>query len=86
VTKEQVRVKRIDQPAHQPTPTHNSSIPAWTDLTYADAVADCPTHRAQHEQAEARHAEFSAANGASVARRDRIQLSLQLAKRTAVTA
>ena len=77
---------RKSQPAHQPTPTHNSSTPVWTDLPYADAVADCPTHRAQHEQAEARYAEFSAANGASTARRDRCQLGLQLAKRTAVTA
>ena len=74
------------QPAHQPTPPHNSSTPAWTDLTYADAVADCPTHRAQHEAAEARYVEFSAANGKSIARRNHIQLGLQLAKRTAVTA
>jgi hypothetical protein len=77
---------RSQQQPQQPTPTHNSSTPAWRTLTYAAAVADCPTHRAQHEQAVARHAEFSAANGASTARRDRIQLSLQLAKRTAVTA
>lgn len=77
---------RSQQQGHQPTPTHNSTPRTWTDLTYADAVADCPTHRAQHEQAVARHAEFSAANGASTARRDRIQLGLQLAKRTAVTA
>lgn len=50
--------------------------------TYADAVADCPTHRAQHEQAVARYAEFQTANGASIARRDRIQLGLRTARAT----
>jgi hypothetical protein len=58
----------------------------WTDLTYADAVADCPTHRAQYEQAEARHAEFSAANGKSIARRDRIQLGLRVARQAVASA
>lgn len=54
--------------------------------TYAAAVADCPTHRAQHEQAEKAYAEFQAANSASTARRDRIQLGLRTARATAVQA
>jgi hypothetical protein len=53
--------------------------------TYADAVAHCPAHRAQHEQAEARHAEFLAENGASIQRRDRLTLGLRTARTTAVT-
>lgn len=73
-------MKRIDQPTQQPTPR------TWTNLTYADAVADCPEHRAQHEAAEARYAEFQAANNASIARRDRIQLGLRTARATAVQA
>lgn len=71
-------MKRIDQPTHQPTP--------GDVYTYANAVADCPTHRAQHEQAEKAHAEFQAANSASIARRDRIQLGLRTARATAVQA
>lgn len=68
-------MERTDQPTPQPTPR------TWTDLTYANAVADCPTHRAQHEQAEKAHAEFQAANSASIARRDRRTLGLQTAGR-----
>src|ERR1041385_8975271 len=72
VTKEQVRVKRIDQPAHQPTPTQNSTPPAGPDLPYADAVPDSPKPRTQHVLTEARYAKFQTANGESPARRDRI--------------
>jgi hypothetical protein len=55
---------------------------AYPAVTFADAVADCPTHRAQHEEAEARYAEY----GASLQRRDRVQLGLRTARTTAVTA
>ncbi|MFE7837472.1 hypothetical protein ACFU53_15965 [Streptomyces sp. NPDC057474] len=54
--------------------------------TYADAVAHCPTHRAQHKQAEARYAEFLAEYGASIQRRDRLTLGLRAARTTAVNA
>lgn len=75
-------MKRTDQQPQQPTPTQNSGAPTWRPLTYADAVAHCPTHRAQHEEAQARYAEFLAANGASMRRRDRQQLGLHLTGRT----
>jgi hypothetical protein len=57
------------------TPTAPLPTPAgvYPVLTFADAVADCPTHRAQHEEAEARYAEY----GASLQRRDRVQLGLR---------
>lgn len=64
----------------QPTPT------TGVVYTYAVAVADCPVHRAQHEEAEARYAEFQAENAASIRRRDRLTLSLRAARTTAVTA
>jgi hypothetical protein len=61
--------------------------PAYPTVTFADAVADCPVHRAEHEAAEVRYAEFVAENGASIERRNRIQLGLRPAKRNpAVTA
>lgn len=75
-----------DQPTQQPTPTQDSTH-HWRTLTSADAVANCPVHRAQHEEFEARYAEFLAENGASIRRRDRQQLGLRIATpRQAVTA
>ncbi|MCX5522223.1 hypothetical protein OG342_04985 [Streptomyces bobili] len=65
--------ERNGQPQDQPTPAPRDVY------TYADAVAHCPTHRAQHEAAEASYAEFHAANAASMARRDRQQLGLRIA-------
>lgn len=58
---------RIHQPDPQPTP--------GDVYTFAAAVADCPTHRAQHEEAEARYATY----GESIRRRDRAQLGLRIA-------
>lgn len=75
-------MKPTQQAPDQPTPTQNDGTPTWRTLTYADAVAHCPKHRAQHEEAEARYAEFRAENGASMARRDRQQLGLHLTGRT----
>lgn len=40
-------------------------IPAWRDLTSADAVADCPTHRAQHEEFDAHYGEGTTFRGRS---------------------
>ncbi len=69
--------ERTDQPQDQPTP--------GDVYTYAYAVADCPKHRAQHEEAEARYAEFHAENSASIQRRDRLTLGLRVTRTTAVT-
>lgn len=66
-------MQRSHQPPQQPSPAPRDVY------TYADAVAHCPTHRAQHEAAEASYAEFHAANSASMARRDRQQLGLRIA-------
>jgi predicted anti-sigma-YlaC factor YlaD len=44
----------------------------------ADHLAHCPPCRERAEQAEARYAAY----GASMARRDRVQLGLHLARRT----
>jgi hypothetical protein len=61
--------------------TQQHSPRAYPTRTYADAVADCPTHRAQAEAADARYAEY----GESIRRRDRIQLGLRAARVMAVT-
>lgn len=106
-------MKRIDQPAHQPTPKTVAHANGLTfkvidgssnfarvarnvrQLTMADGSTwtvglpigwrgiEAAWHTTETpEQAAARIHAY----GASTARRDRIQLGLQLAKRTAVTA
>ena len=106
-------MKRIDQPAHQPTPKTGAHANRLTfnvidgssnfarvarnvrQLTMADGSTwtvglpigwrgiEAAWHTTETpEQAAARIHAY----GASTARRDRIQLGLQLAKRTAVTA
>ncbi|PAZ15647.1 hypothetical protein CLM62_12690 [Streptomyces sp. SA15] len=63
-----------------------TATPTYPVLTFADAVADCPEHRAQHEEAEARYAKDLAEYGASIQIRDRRQLGLHIAPVKAVTA
>lgn len=71
-------------PKHDPRP--QAAAPAWRTLTAADAVAHCPEHRVQHDEAEARYAAFLAENGASMARRDRLTLGRRTLPRRAVNA
>lgn len=69
---------RIDQQPQQPTP--GDILMAARE---ADHLAHCTPCRERREATEARIAEY----GASMARRDRIQLGLHLVRRTtAVTA
>lgn len=73
----------IDPQAPKHDPRTQAVAPSWPTLTYADAVAHCPKHRAQHDEAEARHAEFLTANSASIARRDRLTLGRRTLPRQA---
>jgi hypothetical protein len=80
-------MNRIAQEPLSPTHDSTQAAPAVAEqigprrpgdlYTYALAVVDCPVHRKQHEEAEARYAQY----GESIERRDRIQLGLRVGRR-----